>query len=242
MSASSTHASSDRRRALAFGATLTLVAGLGVATAAPAQAATPECGPNCISVFNAGLGPGFVEAVLDGGTAQIGQPVGLSPVSGTDPSLDFLPGGASNTAPGQVALVSDFFADGMVSAEVNAHYMDFPAVQQKYAPFGEETGLCVGVERVAQNEDLVLIPCDVPGTTVWIVYPVSPGPTEPFAIVNGGTTDFDRPFAMHLPVNETASGSEQLQMELRHLQFLGDDDTLRLRQLWLAFFGPPPQG
>jgi hypothetical protein len=47
---------------------------------------------------------------------------------------------------------------------------------------------------------------------------------------------------MHLPVNETASGSEQLQMELRHLQFLGDDDTLRLRQLWLAFFGPPPQG
>jgi hypothetical protein len=216
-----------------------MLAGVGMATAAPAQAATAECGPGCISVFNAGLGPAFVEAVLDGGTAQVGQPVGLAPRTGTDPSLDFLPGGASNTLPGQVATVSEFFADGMVSAEVNANYGPFPAVQQIYAPLGEATGLCVGVERVVQNEDLILIPCDVPGTTVWIVYPQSPVPQDPFAILNGATTDFERPFAMHLPVNETATGGEQLQMELRHLQFLGDSDTLRLRQLWGALFGPP---
>jgi hypothetical protein len=239
MSASPTHTSSARKKAFALTATLTMLVGVSVATALPAQAATPDCDAGCISIFNAGIGPGFVEGVLEGGTAQVGQPVGLSPVSGTDPSLDFFPGGASNTMPGQSATVSDFFADGMVSAEANAQYGSFQAVQQVYAPFGEPTGLCVGVERVAQNEDLVLIPCDVPGTTVWIVYPLpGSGPSDPFAIVNAATTDFDRPFAMHLPVNETASGGEQLQMELRHLQFLTSDDTLRARQLWGALFGP----
>jgi hypothetical protein len=239
MSASPTHTSSTRKKAFAFTATLTMLAGVSVATALPAQAATPDCGVGCISIFNAGLGPGLVEAVLEGGTAQVGQPVGLSAVSGTDSSLDFFPGGASNTMPGEVATVSDFFADGMVSAEANAQYGALNAVQQIYAPFGDETGLCVGVERVAQHEDLILIPCDVPGTTVWIVFPLpGSGPADPFAIVNAATTDFDRPFAMHLPVNETASGGEQLQMELRHLQFLTSDDTLRTRQLWGALFGP----
>ena len=239
MSNPPTHTPSTRIKAFAVTATLTLFAGVSVATALPAQAATADCGAGCISIFNAGLGPSFVESVLEGGTAQVGQPVGLSPASGTDPALDFHPGGASNTMPGQVATVSDFFADGMVSAEANAQYGSLPAVQQVYAPFNDETGLCVGVERVAQNEDLILIPCDVPGTTVWIVFSLpGAGAEDPFAIVNAATTDFDRPFAMHLPVNETASGGEQLQMELRHVQFLTSDDTLRSRQLWGALFGP----
>jgi hypothetical protein len=169
MLASPTLTSSTRKKAFALTGTLAMLVGVSAATALPAQAATPDCGVDCISIFNAGIGPGFVEGVLEGGTAQVGQPVGLSAVSGTDPSLDFFPGGASNTMPGQVATVSDFFADGMVSAEANAQYGDLNAVQQVYAPFGDPTGLCVGVERVAQHEDLILIPCDVPGTTVWIV-------------------------------------------------------------------------
>ncbi|MEI5583970.1 MULTISPECIES: hypothetical protein [unclassified Agromyces] len=228
---------SRRRRTLALASTISLLVAMGVATAAPANAATPECGPACISVFSTELGPSFVEAVLEGGDAQVGQPVGLRPASGTDSSLDFVPGGATTTAQGQSATVADFFADGMVSAEANEEYGSRVAVQQIYAPYGIRTDLCVGVERVTQGEDLVLIPCSEPGRTVWIVYPTaqtSPG----FAIVNAATTDFDRPFAMHLPVQETATGGQEFQMELRRLQFVAGDGVLPMRQVWGAIFGP----
>ncbi|MGW4928650.1 hypothetical protein ACWEOH_05785 [Agromyces sp. NPDC004153] len=203
---------------------------MSAATAAPANAATAECGDNCISVFNAELGPSFVEGVLDGGTAQVGQPVGLAPVSGTDPTLDFIPGGA-NSKPAGVATVSDFFADGMVSAAANAAYGPFPAVQQLYSPFGVPTGLCVGVDQVKQGEDLILIPCDVPGRTVWIVYPTAQTGSD-FAILNAATTNFDHPFGMYLPAQETARGGDELQMELRRLQFEDETDLLPGKQLW----------
>jgi len=86
--------------------------------------------------------PNFVEAVLGGGTANVGQPVGLKQASGTDPAQDFMPGGATRGG-----KVSHFYADGMVSAEVSSHYGDLAAVQQKYTPFGVESGLCVGLAR-----------------------------------------------------------------------------------------------
>jgi hypothetical protein len=227
---------STRRKVVAAAATLTMAGAVGAATS-PANAATAECGPGCISVFSSELGTyadvNAVEAVLGGGAAQLGQPVGLKQVSGTDPAEDFRPGGATGGG-----KVSDFYADGMVSAEANDHYEQLDAVQQKYAPFGVETGMCVGVARVAQNEALTLQPCDVPGTTVWIVHPV-PESTTPgyFAIVNAATSDFRRPFAMHLPRNEVASG-EPLQMRLRHLQYRAGDGTLPPRQIWGAVFGP----
>src|SRR5215212_170502 len=237
MTPSSTEVLSIRRKVLAAAATLTIVGGVSAAAAGAASAATPACGPACISVFSSELGtyaqPNFVEAVLGGAAATVGQPVGLKRASGTDPSQDFLPGGATRGG-----TVSDFYADGMVSAEVNSHYGNLAAVQQKYAPFGRESGLCVGLARVAyQNEGLTLQPCDVPATTVWIIYP-APAATTPgyFPIVNASTTDFRRPFAMHLPRNEVASG-KPLQMQVRHLQFRTGEETLPARQLWGAVFG-----
>ena len=133
--------------------------------------------------------------------------------------------------------VSDFYADGMVSAEVNSHYGNLDAVQQKYAPFGIETGLCVGLASVAyQNEGLTLQPCDDP-TTVWVIYPAPPATTGGyFPIVNATTTDFSCPFAMHLPRNEVAS-RKPLHMQVRHLQFRTGEKTLPARQLWGAVFG-----
>ena len=155
------------------------------------------------------------------------QPVGLKRASGTDPSEDILPGGATRGG-----KVSDFYADGMVSAEVNSHYGNLDAVQQKYAPFGIETGLCVGLASVAyQNEGLTLQPCDDP-TTVWVIYPAPPATTGGyFPIVNATTTDFSRPFAIHLPRNEVPS-RKPLQMQVRHLQFRTGEKTLPARQLW----------
>jgi hypothetical protein len=225
----------------ALTATLTActAVGVGTLTALPANAATAQCGPGCISVFSSELGtyadPNFIETVLDGGTAHIGQPVGLSPASGTDPSQDFLPGGATEEG---LSTVSDFYADGLVSAAANRHYGHLDAVQQRYAPEGVDTGLCVGVARVKQGEGLTLQPCDDP-TTVWIVYPAAGADPNYFAIVNAATTDFRRPFAMHLPRNEVVSG-KPLQMQARRLQFLTGEKTLRARQLWGAWPGELP--
>ena len=156
------------RKMLAAAATLTIVGSVSVAATGAASAATPACGPPCISVFSSELGtyahPNFVEAVLGGGGANVGQPVGLKHASRFDPSQDILP-----DAPVPDAKVSDFYAAGMVSAEANSHYGSLPAVQQRYAPFKIPTDLCVGLARVAQNEGLTLQPCSVPGTTVWVV-------------------------------------------------------------------------
>ena len=226
-------------RSKVLAAAATLIAACGAAPGA-ASAATPECtaaatvsGTVCISVFSSELGtyeqPNFVEAVLGGGGANIGQPVGLKRASRFDPSEDILP-----DAPVRDATVADFYAVGMVSAEANRHYGSLAAVQQRYAPFGIATDLCVGLASVAQNEGLTLQPCSVPGTTVWVVGPANP--SGYFPIINAATTDFRRPFAMHLPRNEVASG-RPLQMQARRLQFLTGEKTLRARQLWGAVFG-----
>ena len=224
--------------ALAAVATLTIVCGVSAAAAGVASAATPQCGGDCISVFSNELGtfdkPNFVEAILGDGAARIGQPVGLKRANKLDPTQDLKP-----QAPVLDAKVSDFYAVGMVSAEANEHYGHLTAVQQRYAPLGVDTPLCVGLANVTQNEGLTLQPCTVPGTTVWIVQEeLAVGPAS-FPIVNAATTDFRRPFAMHLPRNEVASG-KPLQMQARRLQFLTIEDTLRPRQLWGVWPGVLP--
>jgi hypothetical protein len=95
-----------------------------------------------------------VEAVLDG-VAKVGQPVILSQASSSDASQDFIPNGGR---------VSDFYALGMVSAEVSNHYGNLDAAQIQYAPFGIKSALCVGLTKTAsQNQGLTLQPCTVPG-------------------------------------------------------------------------------
>jgi hypothetical protein len=224
---------SIKRKALAAVAALTIVAGMSAAATSSASAATMECGVNCISVFSSELGtyahPNFVEAVLRGGGANVGQPVGLKRANRFDSSEDIQP---------VLGLVSDFYKLGVVSAQANSHYGSRTAVQQKYAPYGipVEPELCVGLKRVAyQNEGLTLQPCNA-ASTVWIVDAFPRTPEGYFPIVNATTTDFDRPFAMHLPRNEVASG-RPLQMRARHLQFRGADKTLPARQLWGAWPG-----
>jgi hypothetical protein len=216
-----------KRYVLAVAAMAASVIAVGTLSA---SAATTDCAQRCISLFSKELGtyaqPNVVEAVLDG-VATVGQPVILKGADRSDPSQDLMP---------RLGKVSDFYAAGMVSAEANSHYGSLPAVQQRYAPFGIPTDLCVGLASVAQNEGLTLQPCSVPGTTVWVVHEGLATPAGYFPIINAATTDFRRPFAMHLPRNEVASG-RPLQMQARRLQFLTGEKTLRARQLWGAVFG-----
>ena len=241
MTPSPTHVQAVRRKVMAAVATLTIVCGVSAAATGVASAASPQCGDACISVFSSELGSydqlNYVEAVLGDGGARIGQPVGLKPANKFDPTQDIMPD-APMPGPG-VATVSDFYAAGMVSAEANRHYGHLLAVQQEYAPLRMGTDLCVGLASVKQNEGLTLQPCSVPGTTVWVVQMDLGTPSGYFPIVNAATTDFRRPFSMHLPRNEVASG-KPLQMQARHLQFLTGENTLRARQLWGAWPGELP--
>src|SRR4029079_15216127 len=100
------------------------------------------------------------------GVAKVGQPTILDTASGSNPAADLIPLG-----PGQ-SMVSDFYAAGMVSAEVNSHYGNMHALQLEFAPSGNASGLCVGLAKAAfENEALSLQPCSVPSTTVFIIDP-----------------------------------------------------------------------
>ena len=211
---------SIKRQLLVGAATLTVFGGLS----ASADAATPECGLNCGSVFSLELGgtqaqPGPVEAV-QGGVARVGQPVILKQASSSDPSQDIIPLGMP---------VSEFYAAGLVSADVNRHFGALFGVQQEYAPYGKGTGHCVGLAKVAyQNEGLTLQPCHVSARTVWMLNPTTPY----FPILNGSTTKFERPFAMDLPRDEIVSHHQTLQIHVRRLKYLTDEKTLPDSQLW----------
>ena len=216
-------------RMTAAAVTLVLCGSAMMLNALAAGAATPACGSLCGSVFSRELGnyaqPGVVEDISRG-QATVGQPVILKQASGLDPSEDILT---------HQGLVSAFFEAGMVSAAVNQQYGTLLAVQQEYAPFGVGTGLCVGLADVAyENEGLTLQSCSTPGRTIWIIDMRDSPATAPsyFAIVNGSTTRFERPFAMDLPQDEIVSPVQQLQIHVRHLKFLTRDKTLPDSQLW----------
>jgi hypothetical protein len=65
---------SIKRKVLAVAAMLTMAGGVSTVGTLSASAATPACGPSCISIFSRVFGtyaqPNFVEAVL-GGVAKV---------------------------------------------------------------------------------------------------------------------------------------------------------------------------
>jgi hypothetical protein len=217
-------------------ATLTIAGSVSAVATLPASAATPACGPSCLSVFSSELGtyaqPNFVERVF-GGKASVGTPTGLNNASGSDSSEDFI-----NPHQG---LVSDYYAMGLVSADVNRHYGPLTASQLEYVPSGLPTGLCVGIAADPfQGEALSLQSCTVPGRTVWIIDTADSPATAAahyFPIVSGATRDFSHPFAMTYPrhVNTTETLPP---IRLRHLRFHGPSHAVPAQQLWGVLTGP----
>jgi len=225
---------SIRSKVLAAAATLAIAGGLSTAGTLPASAATPQCGQACIQIFSKEFGtpasPGFIETVFLGIPAA-GVPTILHRPSSANPAEDLI------VPTGGPVLVSEFYADGMVSAAVNRHYGSEPAVQVEYAPYGKLTGLCAAVAIVAyQNEGLTLQPCTTPGTTVWII-DVNDSPTTAhtyWPLVNGSTTDFTHPFGMTVQGDPARSLFPQI--KVRHL--IGNPADVPDSQLWGSIFGP----
>ena len=167
---------SIKNKVFAAAATLTLVGGVGAAGATSASAATPSAGPSAVDIFSPLFGthhnPGFVLDVLRQGE-KVGQPIILFRASNFDPAEDFVVSFQG--------LVSDFFTAGLVSSAVDLHYgggsklpdgtktADDPAFEIEYAPYGVQSGLCVGVgATAAQGGKVSLQGCGTTSKTVWI--------------------------------------------------------------------------
>ena len=228
---------SIKSKVLAATGILTLASGLsGIGTVA-ASAATPQCGSGCVEVYSAKYATatslGWVETVFLGIPVQ-GVPTEVRPASGSNPAEDLI------VPTGKPVPVSTFYAEGMVSAAVNAHYGMEDAVQIEYAPYGKPTGLCTAVAVTAyQHEALSLQPCSAPGTTVWIIDGHdSPATAQQvpshFPIVNGSDTDFVHPFAMTILGNP--AHHLYTPIILQHL--IGNPTSVPANQLWGSAFGP----
>jgi hypothetical protein len=242
---------SIKSKVLAAAATLTLVGGVGAAgalTAGSASAATPSCGNSCINVFSHQFGthksPNYVVDVLRQGE-KVGQPIILFRTANFDPAEDF-------TVAFQ-GTVADFFAAGLVSAAVNLHYgggaKGFPndfAFENEYAPFGVDSGLCLGVAATAFNDEgVTLQPCGVSSKTVWIVDTFD-SPVTLFhgyvPLINGSDTNFSHPFVLTYPNNSFPTDKPRPQLVVTNITGSSNGPgpvlgTVNVNQLWGADFG-----
>jgi hypothetical protein len=222
---------SIKTKVLAAAAALTVAGGLSTAATVPAGAATTQCGSACTLIFSKMFGtyanPGFIESVFLG-IPLAGVPTIVHRASNSDPTGDFI-------VP-QKGPVSTFYAEGMVSAAVNAHYSAETAVQVEYAPYGHATGLCAAVAITAyQNEGLSLQSCSTPGTTVFIIDSNdAPGAGPYFPIVDASTTDFTHPFTMTLHGDPAHDPFPQITLP----RMVGNPAHVPDNQLWGATSGP----
>ncbi len=261
---------SIKSKVLAAAVTLTLVGGVGTAgllSAGPATAATPSCGIACIDVFSHQFGthksPKSVVDVLRRGE-RIGQPIILFRAANFDPAQDW-------TVAFQ-GTVADFFAAGLVSSAVALHYgcipgtggnfpdcygqtrhaVNDPAFEIEYAPFGVDSGLCLGVAATAfKGEGVTLQQCGVASRTVWIA-DVFDSPDTLFngyvPAINGSDTNFSKPFVLTYPANGHPADKPRRQLTVTNLTgesrtsppfFIPGPElgTVNVNQLWGAVFG-----
>jgi hypothetical protein len=206
---------SIKSKVLAAGAVLTVTAGLaGPVSWTAARAATPSCGPTCADIFSKNFGtyhnPQFTFDVFQQG-AKVGQPIILFRESNADPAEDF-----TISEEGQV---SDFFQAGLVSAAFNLHYgcnysiaeakctNSFPdeyAFEIQYAPYGVDSGLCVGATSAVPGTKVTLQGCGVSAATVWAADTLDSCLSNPLyslevQAINGLDVNFSHPSVLTYP-------------------------------------------
>jgi hypothetical protein len=267
---------SIKSKVLSVAATLALVGGVGTAgvlSAGTASAATPSCGPACINLFSYQFGthktPNYTVDVLRQGE-KTGQPIILFRTADYDPALDW--------TFAFEGTVSDFFAAGLVSSAVALHYgcipttdpggnfpncpfsisgfpngsnptSDYLAVENEYAPFGVDSGLCMGVAATAfSDEGVTLQPCGVSSKTVWVLDTLDQQFTAAWAhgyipLINGSDTNFSQPFVLTYPNNSVPTDKPRPQLVVTNLTgfsfHVGNlfGTGANSNQLWGATFG-----
>ena len=258
---------SIKSKVIAAASALTLVSGVGVAgalAAGTASAATPSCGPVCADIFSWQFGnfhhPNFTLDVFQGG-AKVGQPVILFRTSNSDGAEDFSAEFNGTT--------SSFYAAGLVSPQVALHYgcsgmvavagaqipcalgsADTAAFEIEYAPFGANSGLCVGLASTAYgHEGVTLQGCGQSSKTVWIVDTndqrviTSAG----IPLINGSDTNFSHPYVLTYPAAGYPTDKPRPQLFVSNLTGFTQPGgifpvlgTVNSNQLWSAVLGVLP--
>jgi hypothetical protein len=219
---------SIKSKVLAVAATITMVGGLSAVGLLPADASADSKGPShpscddCISVFSHEFHHRFVLDVLRQGE-QVGQPVILFRASDSDPAEDL-----TISAQG---TVTDFYNAGLVSEALTLAYGSLEAYEYEYAPYGVDSGLCLGVGSTAGNGTPVsLEPCGVSGKTVWVAdSDDSSGPDYP--AINGSDTSFSHPYVLHYPGNGDPTDMPRPQLNTYALQEYSGG-TVYSNELW----------
>jgi len=261
---------SIKSKVLSVAATLALVGGVGTAGvlgAGTASAATPSCGIACVNVFSYDFGthasPNYTVDVLRQGE-KVGQPIILFRTANYDPALDW-------TVSFQ-GTVADFFAAGLVSSSLALHYgciagvnfpncpfnvtggglkgnSDYLAFENQYAPFGVDSGLCLGVAATAvSGEGVTLQPCGVSSKTVWVLDTLDQQFTTAWAhgyipLINGSDTNFSQPFVLTYPGSGFPTDKPRPQLFVSNLTgfsfHVGNlfGTGANSNQLWGATFG-----
>ena len=124
--------------------------------------------------------------------------------------------------------------------------MDDPAFEVEYAPYGVDSGLCVGLARTAvQNEHVSLQPCGVSSKTVWILdlndSPATIGHGY-VPVINGSDTNFSHPFVMTYPMNGFPTDRPRPQIFVQNLTGFSHGrgtpiGSVQDNQLWGADWG-----
>jgi hypothetical protein len=167
---------------LAAGVAVTTAIGLvgaGAASAATHHAkpnATEACGFNCLNFFSYELGDGTIlNAYIHGDTGlggKVGQKVTLKFGSNSHPNEDFTNYASQD---GTVETVADFCSAWPAPQSFNPlsyvcqNYFADDVFELSWSPFGNESGLCVGVARAGvNNENITLQNCGDSDNTLWI--------------------------------------------------------------------------
>jgi hypothetical protein len=246
---------SFKSKMLAGAVALTMVSGVGMAsalTAGTAGAATPSCGPACVNVFSHDFGsfrnPNFTMDVWRQGS-KVGQPLILFRTSNSDPALDWTVSFQGN--------VSDFCAAGIITGFTCYRWgtptgttaggitADLPAVEFEYSPFGVQSGLCAGVATTPyQGEGVNLQPCGVKANTVWIADFLDNPFHRVVPLINGANTNFSHPYVLTYPANGYPTDSPRPQLQVRNLTGFSNPGTVTAvissvnsNQLWGGTFG-----
>ena len=172
--------------------------------------------------------PGFPTAI--GSSLSV---TATPPASGTNPP-------ASNTA-----------ATAPVSG-CSGYYPDLYAWELQYAPFGVDSGLCVGLAATAvSGEGVTLQPCGVTARTVWITDTVNAAGwnSNYVPVINGSSTNFSQPFVLDYPHNSVPTdgspSTTRPQLYVDNLTGFTNGSILNQTgiidtQLWGADFGELP--
>jgi hypothetical protein len=251
---------SVKSKILATAASLTLLGGMAAAgaavTAGTASAATPSCGGGCVDIFSHQFGthkdPAYAVDVLRQGE-KVGQPVILFRTANFDPALDWTVSFQGTAA--------DFYSAKLIGAAVALHYgctvpafatcaagVNDPAFEIEYAPYGVDSGLCMGVAgTVASGSKVTLQSCGIGAGTVFIADTYdSPATlaTGYVPLIVGSDTNFSQPFVLTYPSDGFPTNMPRPELEVTNLS--GESQgippgpelgTVNDNQLWGADFG-----